>query len=109
MALNNRLVIILFTHTVFPEPVAPAIKRCGIVAKSAIRGSPPKSFPNANFNFEDLSIYSFVSSTSFKYTNTLFEFGISMPTVPFPGTGATILTLCAFIASAILSLKDVIL
>ena len=37
------------------------------------------------------------------------EFGTSKPIVPFPGTGATILTDWAFIASAILSLSEVIL
>ena len=41
-----------FTHTVFPEPVAPAIKRCGISVKSAITGCPDISLPKAKVNFD---------------------------------------------------------
>ncbi len=32
--------MIVFTHTDFPDPVAPAISRCGIFARSAITGLP---------------------------------------------------------------------
>ena len=33
---NDR--IIVFIHTDFPEPVVPAIRRCGIEVKSPING-----------------------------------------------------------------------
>ena len=36
------------TMTLFPEPVAPAIKRCGMLARSRICGAPPTSLPSAN-------------------------------------------------------------
>ena len=41
----NKLVIIVFMHTVFPEPVDPAIRRWGIFGKSANHTFPPTSFP----------------------------------------------------------------
>jgi hypothetical protein len=37
----------LLTPTDLPDPVAPAIKRCGIFAKSSTTTSPVVFFPNA--------------------------------------------------------------
>ena len=34
-------------ETDFPDPVVPATSKCGILLKSAIRGLPDISFPNA--------------------------------------------------------------
>ena len=39
--------MIVFTHTDFPEPVAPAMSRCGIFARSAMTGFPSRSLPSA--------------------------------------------------------------
>ena len=41
----------VFIATDFPEPVVPAIKRCGIFAKLATTGSPPISLPRARGSF----------------------------------------------------------
>jgi len=40
-------VMIVFTQTDLPEPVAPAISRCGIFARSVTTGCPSRSFPSA--------------------------------------------------------------
>ncbi len=45
--LQIRQVIIEVIHTLFPEPVVPAIKICGIVPRSAATGSPETSRPRA--------------------------------------------------------------
>ncbi len=39
--------IIVFMQTDFPEPVVPAINKCGIDAKSPMIGVPEIFFPNA--------------------------------------------------------------
>ncbi len=39
--------MIVFTQTDFPEPVAPAMSRCGIFARSAMTGLPSRSLPSA--------------------------------------------------------------
>ena len=39
--------MIVFTHTDLPEPVAPAMSRCGIFARSAMTGFPSRSLPSA--------------------------------------------------------------
>ena len=66
VALYRMVVMIVFTHTVLPEPVAPAIRRCGIEARSAITGVPAMSLPSASFNLDLGSLYSFESRTSFR-------------------------------------------
>ena len=42
------LIIIVLIQTDFPDPVAPAIKRCGIFAISVTIVLPAISFPTAN-------------------------------------------------------------
>ena len=37
----------LLMATLFPEPVEPAISRCGILVKSEMKGLPLMSFPRA--------------------------------------------------------------
>ena len=39
--------MIVFTQTDLPEPVAPAMSRCGIFARSAMTGLPSRSLPSA--------------------------------------------------------------
>jgi hypothetical protein len=43
--LNKILKIIALIETDLPVPVAPATKRCGILARSVANGVPPMSLP----------------------------------------------------------------
>ena len=85
--------MIEFTHTDFPAPVEPAIKRWGVVARSRSWASPVISFPRMT----GISIFFAwgvsVSISSRKLTRERLRFGTSMPTACFPGIGATIRTL----------------
>ena len=47
-ALYKILMIIVLMQTDLPEPVAPAISKCGIFAISATVTFPPISFPTQN-------------------------------------------------------------
>jgi hypothetical protein len=40
-------VMMVFTHTDLPEPVAPAMSRCGIFARSFTTARPSRSLPSA--------------------------------------------------------------
>jgi hypothetical protein len=40
--------IMVWRATLFPDPVAPAIRRCGIFDRSRTTGSPKMSFPRAS-------------------------------------------------------------
>ena len=53
-ALKMMLMIKVLIQTDLPEPVAPAINRCGILAISAITGCPAISFPTAKVSLEAL-------------------------------------------------------
>lgn len=53
--LNNIDVIRVLIHTDFPDPVAPAINRWGILSIEDTTALPAISFPNAKGNFELLS------------------------------------------------------
>ena len=105
----RRDVNITFNPTDFPWPVAPAISRCGIFAKSTVKVSLlivlPKAIGNsisAFWNFcEDI--------TDFIDTIVGLLFGTSIPTVPFPGIGAIILIPSAESDKAISSSKFLIL
>ena len=87
-------------QTDFPEPVAPAIRRCGIDARSSISGSPATSAPMK------IGIASWFRSKSsdwisaFSLTSSRTGFGTSTPMVDFPGSGETIRTAGAFNATA---------
>jgi hypothetical protein len=48
----RMLVIIAFTLTDLPAPVDPAIRRCGIVARSVRNGSPWMVLPRASVSFD---------------------------------------------------------
>ena len=58
LALYKIEIIIVFIHTDFPEPVVPAINRCGIEDKSPIIGFPEILFPNAIGNLVSLFLKS---------------------------------------------------
>ena len=49
---NRMLESIAFTLTDLPVPVEPAIRRCGIVARSLMKGSPWIVLPSASVSFD---------------------------------------------------------
>jgi len=109
VALNNTDMIRLLTQTVFPAPVVPAIKRCGISPRSATIGWPEMSLPIASINF-DFDFWKLLPcKTSLRKTAAVELFGTSMPTLFLPGMGATMRTAAARIAKAISSDNVVIL
>ncbi|MBA7641621.1 hypothetical protein ES703_49306 [subsurface metagenome] len=82
-------VMILFIQTLLPEPVVPAISKCGIEARSETSASPEEALPK-NSGISILcglppasSIIFFIRTFSFSL------FGTSMPIVCLPGKGAT--------------------
>ena len=87
-------------HTDFPEPVAPAINKCGIFAKFAVKEFPATSCPNANVNGERRFLKVVLSKIFLKGTTAVVLFGISIPTSAFPGIGASIRIERAFNAKA---------
>ena len=103
------LIIKEFIHTDFPEPVEPAISKCGILARSASIILPEISWPKTTVSllFACLNSYEFISSFIVTTLTTLL--GISIPTAAFPGIGASILTPGAAKLRAISSAKFVIL
>ena len=80
------------THTLLPDPVAPAIRTCGILARSALNGWPATSWPSAKASLLVAPSVSKLSepSTSLRVTRSKALFGISMPTYGSPGIGASI-------------------
>ena len=82
-------------HTVLPDPVEPATKRCGIFVRSATSGRPLDSLPRTMGISAPASAHAFDSSISLRQTGEALAFGTSIPTQPFPGTGARIRTLSA--------------
>src|SRR2546430_435868 len=91
--------MIVLMETDFPDPVAPAMRRCGIFARSATTGSPSRFLPSATGRTR-LPGYCPLSSSSRMWTRRGMGFGTSMPTAAFPGMGATIRSGCARMASA---------
>ena len=100
--------MIELTQTDFPEPVAPAMSRCGVCARSRTCGFPVTSFPRATGIAILAASGKSVSISSRKLTIERFLLGTSMPTACFPGMGATIRTLEAARRNAILSCRLVI-
>src|SRR6478752_6724684 len=52
VALQSRLVMTALTMTLLPEPVAPAISRCGIFARSTAFATPATSRPRAKVSLD---------------------------------------------------------
>ena len=92
--------IIELIQTDLPEPVAPATRRCGIAAKSAITVLPYTSLPKASGILFFALVNPSSCKSSLRGTATFSSFAISMPTVSFPGIGARILIASAFVARA---------
>ena len=81
-----------FMQTLFPDPVAPAISMCGILATFATTVRPSTSLPRPT----TIGCWSPVAtgdlSTSPRLTISLSEFGISTPIADLPGIGEMIRT-----------------
>ena len=76
--------------TDLPCPVAPAISKCGIVARSTMKCSLSIFLPRAIGSAKVL-FWNFSDDRSPRIPTMLFfTFGTSMPMVPFPGIGAMI-------------------
>ena len=96
----SRLVMMLLSPTLLPLPVAPAMSRWGMAARSVTAGLPRMSFPSAMANGEGYSRNLREASTSRNTTGSRSAFGISIPTTALPGMGATMRTLTARITRA---------
>ena len=88
-ALYKILIMIVLIHTDLPEPVAPAISKCGILAISATMTWPAISFPVQNEIFDAWSWNSLDSTRSRNGIVTFSLFGTSIPMADFPGIGAS--------------------
>ena len=72
----------------FPEPVVPAIRMCGIRARSAETDEPEMSLPSQTES--GLAFAGASSKMSPSVTRFGARFGTSTPTACFPGIGARI-------------------
>ena len=79
----------MLMQTDLPLPVAPAISRCGIFARSPTTASPLTSRPSASRSFERGFDHGSDSNSSRRLTVWPERFGTSMPTTRRPGTGAS--------------------
>ena len=73
-------------HTDLPDPVVPAINKCGIEDKSPTIGLPDIFLPKAIGNLISFFLKSRLFKISLKYTFSLLLFGNSIPIVLLPGT-----------------------
>ena len=89
VALHSRLVMSALTITLLPEPVAPAISRWGILARSTAWARPATSRPRAKVSCDPDAGKS--TSSRIRRSATMLNslFGISMPTALLPGIGAS--------------------
>ena len=95
-------------QTDFPEPVAPAISICGILARFAIVTFPEISRPSATDSLLLEFSNSGESIISRIVTISTCLFGTSMPTAALLGIGASIRTPAAAKFKAISSARPVI-
>ena len=86
-------------QTLFPDPVCPAIRRCGSFARSVTIAPPATSFPSATVSFDGDPLNSALSATSRTETRPIARLGISIPTTLLPGIGASIRSVRAARAS----------
>jgi hypothetical protein len=101
-----RPVISELRPTDFPEPVAPAMRRCGIFVRSARKTSPSMDLPIGRGRVISVSRNLAVPMTSRRRTSSRLRFGISTPMADFPGMGANMRTPDAAIAIARSSSSD---
>ena len=90
---NSIDITMTFIITDLPDPVVPAIKRCGKSARLSTTGLPVIFRPTANSSGEVCSAHSLLSRIMRKLTLCADLFGISTPTYGCPGIGASIRTL----------------
>jgi len=81
--------MMLFRHTLLPEPVAPAMSRCKSLVKSATSGLPAMSLPRPMVSRDGDCWNSSLSRISRSKTGLVSRLGTSMPTTDLPGTGAS--------------------
>ena len=90
-ALYKMLMINVLIQTLFPEPVDPAIRTCGIFAISVTTVCPAISLPTAKERLL-LKFLKLSDSRRSRRSTMLFSlFGTSIPIAAFPGIGASIL------------------
>ena len=88
----NKFNNIVLTPTDLPEPVVPAISKCGICCKSIFAVSPAISLPIQNSSGFKLSeLCSWILENN--VTVFLFGLGISIPIEDLPSITSTTLTL----------------
>ena len=80
----------VFKPTDFPWPVAPAISRWGIFARSAMNVSFETVFPKTKGSSNDVFLNFSEPSSDLIETISGFWLGTSIPMVPLPGIGAII-------------------
>ena len=95
----------VFRPTDLPEPVVPATSRWGILARSAVTGSPRTSTPRQSGSAALNSLHARLSAKLAKSTVSGVSAGISSHTELLPGTGST-LTEETFSSRAISSSAD---
>ena len=88
---KSELMIVLM-HTDLPEPVAPAISKCGIFARLHRIGAPAMSLPSATVSGPFALCITSDCSTSLSVTVVRVLLGTSTPTSALPGIGASIRT-----------------
>ncbi len=77
-------------HTLFPEPVAPAMSRWGSLARSQATAWPDTSRPRASASGASARAWNCSDSmTPRRPTTTDSALGTSSPTTALPGTGAS--------------------
>ena len=87
----SRQPIMELMQTLLPLPVAPAMRRCGILERSVATGSPDTPLPKARPRWErpDTRRKAVLSMTLRIVTSDVLWFGTSMPMTGRPGTGAS--------------------
>ena len=106
-ALYRSEMIRLFMQTDLPEPVVPAISRCGSLPISPMMRLPPISLPTAKETFDLCFANSGESMTSRAMTTDTIRFGTSMPTTEILSGMAAMRTPDAPSASAMSSARFV--
>ena len=79
-------------QTDLPEPVAPAMSKCGILVRSETNGLPLTSLPRAMGSSRFSSFQIELSRISRSPTGVDFWLGTSTPTAALPGMGARMRT-----------------
>ena len=90
----------MFTATDLPEPVEPAMSRCGIRARSATTMSPSMDLPKMSGKRARLRLKPPASAASRKRMRSRCALGTSKPMTLLPGIGASMRTEPTAIASA---------